>query len=93
MVTTVGLCCRACGQTAQQEWAAEGTTRAVGARRGARRQWQRRVNDVTRAGNEQRTANTVTVIAIIGTAAIMLLWRGGDDSDYLERLKIPLAPV
>ena len=51
-----GQCCRASGQTARRERAAEGATRAVGARRGSRRHCSRRVDNVTRASNEQRAA-------------------------------------
>ena len=51
-----GQCRPASGWTAQRERAAEGATRAVGARRGSRRHCWRRVDNMTRASDEQRTA-------------------------------------
>ncbi len=51
-----GRCCGTGGQTARQEWVAEGMTIVVGARRGSCRQWQRWTDYVRRADDEQRTA-------------------------------------
>ncbi len=51
-----GQFCRASGRTAQRERAAEVATRAVGARRESRRHCRRRVDNVTRASDEQRMA-------------------------------------
>ncbi len=51
-----GQCRRASGWTAQQERVAEGATRAVGARRGSRQHCWRRVDNMMRASDEQRTA-------------------------------------
>ena len=53
---TLNRCRCASRWTARQERAAEGATRAVGARRGLRRHCRRRVDNVTRASNEQRMA-------------------------------------
>ena len=51
-----GRCRHASGRTAQQERTTEGTMRAVGARRGSQQHWQRQVDNVIRASDDQRTA-------------------------------------